>query len=210
MTTTYPDITKIVETFEETYPDLVTALGGRLHNAQLIVEDEVAPGKRSTIQCITNDIYHVMSQEHFGQYHRVNVVDKTCTCPDAAAGRPCKHRLAVYIYKQLTDDPGDFYKRGLLAAKQMTDSKGYNAWKSKHPTTLLSYHQWKNHPLYGTVTYVHPINGAETVKVLARNLPDGITEVIAIHGTPFAKLSHTNEFTFFTTSFHHDPSQEDK
>jgi hypothetical protein len=208
--TPHPEITQIVEVFEETYPDLVTALGNRLHNAKVLVQDEVAPGKRSTIQCVTKDIYHVMSQEHFGQYHRVNVTEKTCTCPDAAAGRPCKHRLAVYIYKQLTDDPGDVYKRTLLAAKGMVDSKGYNTWKSKNPNTLLSYHQWKDHPLYGTVTYLHPINGSETVKVLARNLPDGITEVIAIHGSPFARLSHTNEHSFFTTSFKHDPSQEDK
>lgn len=204
-----PEITEIVATLETQNPDLITAMGNRVHNAKDIVQNEVAPGKRSTIQAVTSEIYHVMSQENYGQYHRVNIVEKTCTCPDAAAGRICKHRLAVYIYKQLTDDPGNFYKRALLTAKHMVDHDGYNEWKKHHPTTLISVTQWADHPLYGTVTYVHPINGAETIKVLARNLPDNVTEVIAIHGAPFAKLSSDNYHTFSTDVFHHDPSQED-
>lgn len=201
-------ITDIVDTLEEQHPDWMSALGNRVHNAKDIVQTEVAPGKRSTIQHVTNDIYHVMSQEHFGQYHRVNITEKTCTCPDAAVGRVCKHRLAVYIYKQLTDDPGDFYKRALLSAKHTTDHTDYNAWKKSIPTTKISYTQWADHPLYGTVTFVHPINGAETVKVLARNLPDGITEVVAIHGAPFAKIHSDNYHTFKTEVFHRDASQE--
>lgn len=202
-------ITDVVETLEEQHPDWMIALGNRVHNAADIVQGEVSPGQRSTIQHVTNDIYHVMSQEYFGQYHRVNVTEKTCTCSDAAAGRVCKHRLAVYIYKQLTDDPGDLYKKALLSAKQMIDSEGYKTWKKNFPHTLISYTEWASHPLYGTVTFVHPINGAETVNVLARNLPDDITEVIAIHGAPFAKIHNDNYHTFSTEVFRRDASQED-
>ncbi len=192
-----PLITQIVETLEEQNPDLITALGSRVHNAKDLVQLEIDPGRRPTIIPVSDDLnlYHVQSQENYGQYHRVNVHDRTCTCPDAAAGRPCKHRLAVYIYNQILAEQHSISR----------DEHAYLLWKSVNPGTSITFDDFQSHPHHGSFVYDTPHSGKQTLHVLAsepRTFDDGgsFLELIAIQGSPFSKMS-------FSNTIHVDPDQ---
>ncbi|MGB2954330.1 MAG: SWIM zinc finger family protein, partial [Anaerolineales bacterium] len=147
-------ITQFCDTLD---PELVTVLGNRVHNAKDLVQLQLSPGRRPPIVEVTHGIYNVMSQSHQNQFYRVNVGEKSCTCPDAAAGRACKHRLAVYIYRSIMDESIlENHARHQASLEQ--DRKAFKLWLSKNPTSVIDFGNWRSHPHQGTINYLDPIS----------------------------------------------------
>jgi len=185
----------------------VSLLGDRVHRAEDIAQLQISPGRRETIHHVEESIYNVMSQEHQDQYHRVDVEARTCTCPDAANGHPCKHRLAVYIYKRLMD-ASKIEQTAIVQAHIERDSNAFIKWKRVNPDAKIHLGDWRAHPHQGTVEYVDPCtNETSMINVLAsekKTKPDGTEyiELISLDGDhPFVEIYHTNTMEATPTQF---------
>jgi len=193
-----PVITAITDGLRVKHPEYMSLLGGRVHRAEDIAQLQIMPGRRETIFHVEENVYNVMSQENHDQYHRVDVKARTCTCPDAARGAPCKHRLAVYIYKRIMD-ASKIEQNAIVQAHIERDSNAWVAWKKVNPGTTVGLGDWRSHPHRGTIDYVDPVTKeVHSLDVLAsdkKTKTDGTeyVDLITMNGDhPFVQIHHSN------------------
>lgn len=200
-------ITAITDGLRVKHPEYMSLLGGRVHRAEDIAQLQLSPGRRETIFHVEENIYNVMSQEHHDQYHRVDVETRTCTCPDAARGAPCKHRLAVYIYKRILD-ASKIEQTAIVQAHTERASNEFIRWKKVNPDANINFGDWRSHPHQGTVDYVDPCTKeTHKLEVLAsdkKTKPGGeeYVELVSINGDhPFTQIHHSNSMEATPTQF---------
>lgn len=172
-----------VEEFKATWPSTAARTGeNRIQKARHIAET------RGAIEHTPDpDVFMVRSDSNPRGKYRVDVKEKSCTCPDAGRGNVCKHRLAVWMYIQIRE-------KSLQEAQEIVTDQfdEFRAWKAAHPDSAnIDFVDYRTHPHHGTVEYLHPLQGEITVEVLATNEYSGgkrrgqIIHVIALRGNPF-------------------------
>lgn len=174
-----------IEEFKSTWPATAARTGeNRIRKARLIAEAQGA-----IIPTPDQNIYMVRSDSNLLGQYRVDVKEKSCTCPDAGKGNVCKHRLAVWMYIQIREKSQQEAKAGVK--RQIEE---FRAWKAAHPDSAnIDFVDFRTHPHHGTVKYLHPLQGEITVEVLATDAYSGgtrrgqVIHVIALRGNPFSE-----------------------
>jgi hypothetical protein len=90
-----------------TYQDLAKEVETKWHidPTRLLRALEIAQGNNIYNQKCSPGVWDVRSQSNSTAWYRVDTHARSCTCRDSCLGNVCKHRLAVYLYTQMTARP---------------------------------------------------------------------------------------------------------
>jgi hypothetical protein len=101
---------EVTQQFVRTFPQAARKAGYRVERArELVVRGFVSA---------TSDpqVFSVRSESNPLGSYRVDLGEKTCTCPDAGKGNACKHRIAAWMHQQMhkhLDEQAQAIRQGL-------------------------------------------------------------------------------------------------
>jgi hypothetical protein len=184
MVAIHQPVQAVIDQLVEDHPVSCANVGYRLHRAGVLVQ------QGHVRQTNDDDVFIVISQTHEATSYRVNTADRTCTCPDAAKGNVCKHRIAAFIFRQLYIEPTERFRE---EHKQVIKSQrqAYEAFLQEHEAPNITFTNFTGYPNLGTVAYMHPSIGINNVEVIATKpffypaFRMEVVQVIALRDLPF-------------------------
>jgi len=85
-----------IQALGKLHPQVIENANGRIERAIDILSNR-------DIAEVTPTVFLVQAQTDESISYRVDIAEKSCTCPDSARGNICKHRVAVWLYRKIVE-----------------------------------------------------------------------------------------------------------